>query len=70
MTTFSLDGLIIDSVTEENDAIEVVLAPRSGSFPSGYLDSNFQALTGFTEDAETGLITPVFETVTLTFNGY
>ena len=65
-----LSRLEIQSVTETPDAITVFVSPGQGALPAGVLDSNFQALTGFTEDAETGLITPVFETVTLTFNGY
>lgn len=70
MAVFNLRGIEIDRVEETPDAITVVLAPQQGALPAGVLDSNFQALTGFTEDAETGLITPVFETVTLTFNGF
>jgi hypothetical protein len=68
--TFTFDTLQIDSVTETNESIAVVLSPKPGAFPAGVLESNFRALSGFSQDEETGLITPVFEPVTLTFNGY
>ncbi len=70
MAVFKFNGIEIQRVEETADAITFFLAPQQGALLAGVLESNFQALTGFTEDAETGLITPVFETVTLTFNGY
>lgn len=70
MQQFNLEGLVIDNLVETSDEITVFLTPERGAYPAGVMESNFEALTGFSQDEETGLITPVFEPVTLTFNGY
>ena len=56
-------GLFIDSFSG-NDLV-VGLDPQE--FQPGFLDSNFEAFTGFME--VDGVVTPVFESVTLTFAG-
>ena len=62
-----LNGLQVVSCSESNNEISAAIGLIQSEFQAGILDANFEAFTGFTE--VDGVVTPVFEPVTLTFSG-